>query len=425
MSFKAYLALFLAFLVIQVRAWMPGEHQEIYSVNGKDLFNKSQTDGDSKRWLPGTPKIRGVNLGSLFVMEPWMASAEWNSMSCGAWPSEFDCVMHLGQGQANQAFQKHWNSWITQGDITQMVNYGLNTIRIPLGYWLLETIVYANSEHFPQGAFPYLERIVGWASDAGMYIILDVHGAPGAQQPQQPFTGQYAPSAGFYQGHQYDRAKEFVGWLSEVVHTRGAFRNVGMIELVNEPIQNTGATPGLLDNYYPNAYAEIRAREAKLGISSNNLLHIQAMNTLWGSGDPHSHLTSDWFMAYDDHRYTKWDSSVPVDKGAYIRDACHNNRLSNTDYQKSNWPTIVGEFSLSVPDFVQWNGDWHPDGNKAFYTQWFSAQIIAYERDTNGWIFWSWKTQLGDYRWGYQDAVAQGVIPNNPQNINWGTCNGV
>jgi hypothetical protein len=68
----------------------------------------------------------------------------------------------------------------------------------------------------------------------------------------------------------------------------------------------------------------------------------------------------------------------------------------------SNWPTIIGEFSLSVPDNVQWNGDWHPDSNKAFYSQWFAAQIMSYERDTNGWIFWSWKTQLGDYRWSYQ-----------------------
>lgn len=71
-----------------------------------------------------------------------------------------------------------------------MVSYGLNTIRIPLGYWLEEWLVYSNSEYFPQGAFPYIERLVGWASDAGMYIILDVHGAPGAQQPRQPFTGQ-------------------------------------------------------------------------------------------------------------------------------------------------------------------------------------------------------------------------------------------
>lgn len=103
MSLKTYLVLFLALFAFQVHAWMPGEQQEIYSVDGANLFNHSETSVNStKRWLPGTSKIRGVNLGSLFVFEPWMATPQWNSMGCGAYASEFDCVMGLGQGRANE-----------------------------------------------------------------------------------------------------------------------------------------------------------------------------------------------------------------------------------------------------------------------------------------------------------------------------------
>jgi hypothetical protein len=65
-------------------------------------------------------------------------------------------------------------------------------------------------------------------------------------------------------------------------------------------------------------------------------------------------------------------------------------------------PTIVGEFSLSVPDDVQWTSTWNPSTQQAFYSQWFAAQVSKYEADTNGWIFWTWKSQLGDYRWSYQ-----------------------
>ncbi len=46
-----------------------------------------------------------------------------------------------------------------------------------------------------------------------------------------------------------------------------------------------------------------------------------------------------------------------------------------------------------------------------------------YEEYTNGWIFWAWKSQLGDYRWTYQDAVAAGVIPGNIVNVNQAACN--
>lgn len=184
-----------------VTAWLPGEHKTITARDGTNLFNStpSVTYGSSqsvtgrsatKRWLPGSGKIRGVNLGALFVLEPWMAGNEWNSMGCGAYKSEFDCVLGLGQSAANAAFQNHWNTWITQSDIAQMQSYGLNTIRVPVGYWMREDIVYSDSEHFPQGGFQYLERLCGWASDAGLYIIIDLHGAPGAQVASNPDTGQ-------------------------------------------------------------------------------------------------------------------------------------------------------------------------------------------------------------------------------------------
>lgn len=144
----------------------------------------------TKRRLPASGKIRGVNLGSQFIIEPWMASNEWNKMGCGNTKSEFDCVSQLGQANANSAWAEHWSTWTSKDDITEMQSYGLNAIRIPVGYWIREDLVYSDSEHFPQGGLQYLEQICGWASDAGMYIIIDLHGAPGAQIASNPDTGQ-------------------------------------------------------------------------------------------------------------------------------------------------------------------------------------------------------------------------------------------
>jgi aryl-phospho-beta-D-glucosidase BglC (GH1 family) len=182
----------LALAASPVLAWLPGEHKEIYARDGTNLFNNTALGGDStsKRWLQASGKVRGVNMGSLFVFEPWIAENEWANMGCGGQASEFDCVSHLGQAQANSAFQTHWDSWITQADIAQMQSYGLNAIRVPVGYWMMESLVYADSEHFPQGGITYLERLCGWASGAGFYIIIDLHGAPGAQQPGNSDTGQ-------------------------------------------------------------------------------------------------------------------------------------------------------------------------------------------------------------------------------------------
>lgn len=211
------------------------------------------------------------------------------------------------------------------------------------------------------------------------------------------------------------------------IHQNNAFRNVGMLEIVNEPIQDADQVSSMRTSYYPNAFKvcfsalkihkmrkrkakwiyiryskttlqRIRAAEQSLGITSNNQLHIQMMNALWGSGDPNESLTDLWFAAYDDHRYLKWDGSVAVSKDNYIATSCNDNR-------GGNWPTIVGEWSLSPPDDVQWNSNWAPDTNKDFYSKWFAAQVIAYEKQ-DGWIFWTWKSQLGDYRWSYQGMYA-------------------
>lgn len=105
----------------------------------------------AQAWLPASGKIRGVNLGSLFVFEPWMSSSEWSKMGCSGQQSEFDCVMNTGQTAADSNFQAHWKRWVNETDLDEMMSLGLNTVRIPLGYWLKESLV-DSSEHFPKAS---------------------------------------------------------------------------------------------------------------------------------------------------------------------------------------------------------------------------------------------------------------------------------
>ena len=174
-------------------AWLPTRDDPLIG-NVKQLQQvpmvQNEDSNETTRWLPNNLPIRGVNLGSQFIIEPWMANDEWTSMGCSGQASEFDCVSKLGQAQANAAWAKHWSTWTTKDDISQMKSYGLNAIRIPVGYWIREDLVFSDSEHFPQGGLHYLEQICGWASDAGFYIIIDLHGAPGAQVAKNADTGQ-------------------------------------------------------------------------------------------------------------------------------------------------------------------------------------------------------------------------------------------
>lgn len=126
-------------------AWLPKEvAQNQQRVHARDLPSTGKTvralDGTNNFEARGTTAqlksgIRGVNLGSLFVFEPWIAENEWSKIGCGGTASEFDCGKKLGQDGVNKAFQQHWSQFYTQTDFDTMKSYGLNTVRIPVGYW--------------------------------------------------------------------------------------------------------------------------------------------------------------------------------------------------------------------------------------------------------------------------------------------------
>jgi hypothetical protein len=73
MRLIAYTAV-LGWLVAPSLCWMPGGDKEARAIDGGSLFSPSSTDASIDRRSMELPaaKIRGVNLGSLFVFEPWI-----------------------------------------------------------------------------------------------------------------------------------------------------------------------------------------------------------------------------------------------------------------------------------------------------------------------------------------------------------------
>jgi hypothetical protein len=175
------LAALLAYLTV-VSAWLPAHKVEAEKRAKRHIHQHHHRGENSagshhelvKKWTPtnGEP-IRGVNLGSFLIFEQWLATNEWTMMGCGSTPSERECTAMLGQSTANAAFQAHWASWINETDIGAMSSYGLNTIRIPIGYWINEDLVYPG-ETFPQGGLEYLENICNLAANYGFYVIIDL-----------------------------------------------------------------------------------------------------------------------------------------------------------------------------------------------------------------------------------------------------------
>jgi aryl-phospho-beta-D-glucosidase BglC (GH1 family) len=350
-----------------------------------------------------------------------MMRDEWdNVMGCKGAASEFDCMLNNYGGSkrdaGNDKFEAHWRSWINAASIQSAHDVGLNTIRIPIGYWSNVDIVDKASEPFADGnrMLPYLDAVVQKAADLGMYVIIDLHGAPRGQQ-EDVFTGQNNKPAGFFNDYDFDRAQKWMSWMTKRIHTNPAYATVGMIEVLNEPVSRhdkngtrypaPGEVPGLIHKYYPGALKAVRDAEGSLGVPEGKKLHVQFMSLKWESGNPRhdSAVANDKLTAFDDHNYISFGFDAPQDKGNRVKlmkRACTDSRV--VDEQTF---AITGEWSMT--------SNVSPDDTD-FFQKFFTAQQQLYEKPgMSGWVYWTWKTQLNDPRWTYSDATYRKLIPTD------------
>lgn len=68
--------------------------------------------------------------------------------------------------------------------------------------------------------------------------------------------------------------------MAERIHTTDAYRNVYMLEVMNEPVHASeypSQAADMIQNFYPNAWTRIRNKESDLGVAQTDLLNIQFM----------------------------------------------------------------------------------------------------------------------------------------------------
>ena len=56
---------------------------------------------------------------------------------------------------------------------------GINTVRIPVGYWMTGNIL--PNEPWVTGSQFYLDRLLGWCKEVGLFAVIDLHCGPGSQ----------------------------------------------------------------------------------------------------------------------------------------------------------------------------------------------------------------------------------------------------
>lgn len=176
--------------------------------------------------------LKGINLGGWLVYEEWMCQqgVKDNATLLSTLENRF------GEEQARSLITTYWKNWITEDDLDHIAEMGFNCVRIPFWYrdfqnkngeWYLD----ANGK--PD--LSILEWVVSECCKRGLYVILDLHGAPGGQSTSQHtgtenFCKLYDDTA---EGEQY-RAETAILWKEVAARFKDS-PNVAAYDLLNEP----------------------------------------------------------------------------------------------------------------------------------------------------------------------------------------------
>jgi endoglucanase len=71
----------------------------------------------------------------------------------------------------------HFNSFITEDDIARIASWGMNHVRLPVDYPVLEEETPAGD--FRVSGFSYIDRCLSWCQEHGLKLVIDLHKAPG------------------------------------------------------------------------------------------------------------------------------------------------------------------------------------------------------------------------------------------------------
>src|SRR6202795_3200386 len=118
-----------------------------------------------------TLQLRGINLGNWLGPEGYMFGLDGGPAS--ARENEAFVSELIGPDDATQFWHAYRGAYITEEDIRYLSQTGVNSIRIPLHY---KFFMPGNEE-----GFTLVDRVVGLARKYHIYVILDLHCAPGGQ----------------------------------------------------------------------------------------------------------------------------------------------------------------------------------------------------------------------------------------------------
>lgn len=375
-------------------------------------------------------KQRGVNLGSWFSLEGWLTPSLFQKAKEPK-DSELDVVAGMDANEAKAMLESHWDNFINDGDLQWMVDHGINTVRIPIGYFhflaghpneqvrkLLQGTDFENYAQVYQGAYSRIQRAIESAAGRNVGVLVDLHGAPGGQNADG-HCGVSGGKAALWDSRG-DQQKT-IEILKAMAAEYSRFENVVGLELINEP-KNSGKLQGFYDE------AIIQIRSVSPEAAALPLYLGDAWDTNHYTGYVGQRAAGNNFLVCDHHLYrcfTPGDAKTRCEDHARKLHPGTSPHPANKDGcgETAGWlqgmshrcggSLIIGEWSAALnPSSLHHLGN--EDQQRPAKAEYAHNQWKSYDKFCAGYFFWTLKKEGGpDTGWGFYTAVERGVLPQH------------
>jgi endoglucanase len=314
------------------------------SINGQSRFvtarGKNLVSTDGKPLL-----LKGINLGNWLLPEGYMFKFKTANS-----PRRIQTVINelVGEDEGRRFWKTYHDNYITREDIRFIKQSGFNSVRVPFSYRLF--VSEAEHPKLEGPGYELLDRVVDWCKKEGLFVILDMHAAPGGQ------TGDNIDDSwGYPFLFESPESQDLTVNIWRKIAAR--YRNEPIVigyDLLNEPIAHYFESANLnpkLEPLYRKIVAGIRE------VDRNHLIFLGGAR--WDTNFTVFGPPFDAKLVYTFHKY--W---MEVNQGAI------QEYLDFRD--KYNVPVWMGESGENTDE-------------------WIGSFRSLLERNNIGWCFWPYK----------------------------------
>lgn len=386
---------------------------DIKSGSGLPAADPAVLDKISQKQLYQTRYNYGVNFGGVFVREKWI----YHSTFPDGTETELDAVAKSAlenRDEARKTLEHHWTSYALDEDWDWLRDNGVNSVRVPLGYWNIDGGKYTSGTSFSDYKDIYANswnifksHYIEPAAKRGISILVDIHGLPGGAN-KDAHSGEKGGKAGFWDSS--SSQKLMIKALEFIAKDLKGHDNISGIQIVNEAeFSDLGRHQ---KSYYSSAIEAIRLEDKSVPVVISDgwwpNQWVEWVQKEQGDGNAGIVVDTHCYRCFSDEDKKKTADQIIHD--------LHGDLLTNLTDNGKGVDLMVGEWS-SVLDGKTWENcgvdpnDGGHQKRQELAAKFCGEQAKLFERRAGaGSYFWTYKFESGNGgEWDFRQQSGRSI----------------